>query len=289
MKKLRVLFIAACVLLGSTGQAFAISIVYNDFSDISDFQLNGSALGLGNPVFFGGQHVLRLTDDFWDGGSAFLKSPVSLAADASFSTAFQFQITDNRGIGSPAGADGLVFTVQTVSNDVGGAGVGIGYSGIPNSVGVEFDTFNNGSIDGNNGNHIGINTNGNINSVARANYPDIFNDGSIFHAWIDYNGVTDLLEVRAASSAVRPVTPFLSHTVDLVSVLGQTDAYIGFTSGTGAGTGDHDIRAWQLNTDYDPINRIGGNPGGTTVPEPSTVLLMGLGLAAAGVVKKVRS
>lgn len=41
--------------------------------------------------------------------------------------------------GLGCGADGLVFVVQTNSNKVGGGG-GIGYQGIPNSVGVELDT-----------------------------------------------------------------------------------------------------------------------------------------------------
>lgn len=74
----------------------------------------------------------------WSGG-AFLTNAISLANDASFGTAFSFQITNPFN----TGAGGIVFVVQTVANNVGGGG-GIGYAGRANSVGVEFDTWDNG-------------------------------------------------------------------------------------------------------------------------------------------------
>ena len=41
-----------------------------------------------------------------------------------------------------------MFVLQTVSSNVGGVGGGMGYVGIPNSVGIEFDNWNNGAGDG---------------------------------------------------------------------------------------------------------------------------------------------
>jgi hypothetical protein len=104
------------------------------------------------------------------------------------------------------------------------------------------------------------------------------NNGAIWSVWVDYNGAADSLEVRIAQgeAALRPLGALLSYGVDLTSILGTTDAFVGFTSGTGAAWGNHDILAWQFNSTFDPISEIGD------VPEPSTLILLGLGLAGFG-------
>jgi Ca2+-binding RTX toxin-like protein len=226
---------------------------FDDFSDTSNLTFNSSAKKATS--FDGQSSVIRLTDSGWQNGSAFLTSPISLSNDASFSTFFQFQITDPGGWTDTdgVGADGIVFVIQTVANNVGGGGAGIGYEGIPNSLGIEFDTWNNGGIDGDSGNHVGINLNGNIDSVKRLNVETRLNDGNIWNSWVDYNGATDLLEVRLSQTQERPADPLLSYNVDLPLVLGKTDAFIGFTSGTGLASGDHDILSWKFNDVYNPI------------------------------------
>ena len=57
---------------------------------------------------------------------------------------------DNSRYGDPTGgaADGIMFVVQTVGNNVGGSGGNIGYFGITNSVGIEYDTYEWKSPDG---------------------------------------------------------------------------------------------------------------------------------------------
>lgn len=52
-------------------------------------------------------------------------------------------------------------------------------------------------------------------------------DGYWYSYFVD-NGATDLLEVRLALSDTRPTAALMSHTVDLVTLLGTTDAFIGF-------------------------------------------------------------
>jgi hypothetical protein len=146
-----------------------------------------------------------------------------------------------------------VFVAQTVANTAGGIGGGIGYLGLANSVGVEFDTWDNGAQDGSNGNHIGINLAGSVDSVVRQNIATRMNNGAVWYAWVDYDGASDALEVRLAQTNARPAAANITHTVDLVGVLGQPDAFVGFTSGTGSAGGDHDIRSWTFINEYNPI------------------------------------
>lgn len=286
----RTIFAAAIAtaLGGMASNANATTILFNDFSSSAGLQLNGNAaLATDN----GGRNVLRVTPDMGgQSGSAFSTNAVSLASNASFSTAFRFRIYSTTGGGAcdgqGCGADGIVFAVQTVSNTAGGAGGGIGYAGLPNSVGIEFDTWNNGAGDAYSSNHVGIDLNGNMNSVALATVANEMNNGNVWSAWVDYNGASDLLELRLAegASAARPTSALLSYTVDLTTYLGTTNAFVGFTSGTGAAWDNHDIVAWQFNSTYDPIGNIGG-----TVPEPGTVSLALAAAAALGVARRKSS
>lgn len=261
--------IAAALLAASVVPAQAALVInYADFSSVSGLTLNGAAAQAGN--------VLRVTPAAnSQAGSAFSTNTVSLAAGAAFSTFFQFRFSSPGGAsdGDSLGADGLVFAVQTVANNVGGIGGGIGYQGIGNSVGIEFDNWNNGAWDDNDGNHVGIDINGNIDSVVQTHVATNFNGSGIWNAWVDYDAATDLLEVRLTQALLRPVLATLSYSVDLATVLGSTNAYVGFTSGTGSAYANHDVLSWQLEDRFRPIG---------TVPEPASLALVGLALAAAG-------
>ena len=72
------------------------------------------------------------------------------------------------------------------------------------------------------------------------------NDGDVWYSWIDYNGVTDLMEVRLSLTNSRPALPQLTHALDLGAQLGVANAFVGFGSGTGAGVGNHDILSWAV-------------------------------------------
>jgi hypothetical protein len=255
-------------------QAGAAAISYPDFSSVAGLTINGNAAQVGN--------VLRVTPaTFSQAGSAFSTSTVSLASNASFSTYFQFRFTDPGGACDSAttcGADGLVFVVQTVANNVGTGGGGIGYQNIPNSVGIEFDTWNNGSIDNNSSNHVGIDLNGSVSSVVLTEVTEAdMNNGAVWNAWVDYNGATNLLEVRLSQSAVRPTAAIASLVRNLANDLGTTNAFVGFTSGTGAAFANHDVLSWTLEDKFAPIG---------TVPEPASLALLGLAFAGLAMARR---
>lgn len=254
MKKSTLANLLAAALVGGVTQTYATSLNYADFSNVSGLQVNGNAA----QATSGDGQVLRLTPSApGQSGSAFSLNAIALNSGYSFSTFFSFRLSNPGGIGDEdgQGADGIVFTVQTVANTSGGAGGGIGYQGIANSLGIEFDTYNNGSgLNDPNGNHIGIDTAGNIASVATQTYPTRMNDGNVHYSWVDYNGATGQLDVRLADSLSRPIAANLSYNLDLGAILGSANAFVGFTAGTGAGYNDQDILSWQFNDKYDPIN-----------------------------------
>lgn len=254
--------------------ANATTLVYNDFSDTTGLQINGNAAAAND----GARDVLRVTPaTSGQSGSVFSTSPITFAANYSFSTRFTFNF-NNPGNG---GADGLVFVIQPFSNTTGGAGGGIGYQGIGNSLGVEFDNWDNGGVDNNSSNHVGIDLNGNIGSVSLIQSPFDLDSGQDLTAWIDYNGVTQTLEVRFNDSNSRPMAALLSYNVDLASVVGNPQAYVGFTSGTGAAWANHDLVNWEFRDTFRPI--------GGGVPEPATWAMLVLGFGALGAAMRRRS
>ena len=240
------------------------------FSDFGSNSLAGSALQLnGNAAFTNGVEgtpVLRLTPASTDqAGSAFL--PVRLGDNLSFSTEFSFQMTNGGGITdgtiNPTGADGIVF-VLAESPGLGGQGGGVGYSGLANSIGIKFDTFQDGTANDPNGNFVAIYTDGSVNTAGYVPYspsnpstePQYFSpstsmkNGDIWHVWIDYNGDTSELDVRLSDGVnTRPATPQLSQSISLnnLSILGPSpQLYAGLTSGTGQAYDDNDILSWQF-------------------------------------------
>lgn len=224
-------------------------------------------------------------------GAGYSTTAITLGANATFSTTFQFQITNAIGI---APADGFTFVVAANATGLGSLGGGLGYAGVANSVAIEFDTFNNGSTPTEpNSNHIGVNLNGSLASQAvatpygvapcdfSAGYlkPGCMSNGNIWTATITYDGATQLLDMflQDGSAAAQHIISGLS--IDIGAALGTSTAFVGFTSGTGSGAADHDILNWRLAND----TSITGN-----VPEPGSLALGGLAMAALGLSRRRR-
>jgi hypothetical protein len=263
----------AALLASFAAPAAALDASFGDFSNVSSLQLNDRAATIGNAVTDDqGRKVLRLTDNYAQKGSAYLPTAVSLANDLSFSTSFQFRITAGDGFHESGefpvkGADGITFVVGSTYNVTGAAGDGIGYHGNWYSAAIEFDTFDNGAPRDVDGNHVGVNLSGSANSVtARRVTEGLLNNGQVWSAWIDYDGVADRIEVRVTqgAGAARPDEAFLAYDTDLDSIVLGNDVYFGFTSATGSLRNNHDILNWNIRTI-------------AAVPEPEPFALLGLG------------
>jgi hypothetical protein len=250
--------ILSCIICSSPVRAdTAITVVAQNFTDgrHEQFQMIGDAV-LNEDFIKLTQNVLATA------GSAVYNERITLPDDRSFSTYFTFSMKDPACTISGRGADGIAFILKSNRDSLGQKGLGIGYSGIAPSVAVEFDTFVNGEFADPDDNHIGVNFNGIMTSVATEKAPFQLNSGDLYHAWIDFDGARQLLEVRLSKTEERPSTATFSRTLNLPAII-EPDVYIGFTASTGACRELHSIHSFYFNADL--------VPGGIDVSEDTYV------------------
>ncbi|HEX3887081.1 MAG TPA: PEPxxWA-CTERM sorting domain-containing protein [Phenylobacterium sp.] len=299
---------AAATLLAAAaaaGAAQADTFSFSNFNTTPGLTLAGNATTTGSPK------VLRVVGaNFDEAGAAYNTNAFTLGSSDTFSTQFQFQMSGGGGINP---ADGFTFVVAANPTGLGGEGFGLGYAGVANSVAVEFDTFyngpgsvanngggaNNDDIDGANNpssNHVAIDTNGiltntdltDVYGVASCGFtngtpaessnqtPGCLSNGDVWTANISYNGsqLTVALFDPAKGAAFVALD---SVDIDLASLLGTDQAFVGFTASTGAGFQNTDILNWS----FANTTQLAGIPGGA--PEPATwgLMITGFGLAGA--------
>jgi hypothetical protein len=176
--------------------------------------------------------LLQLTDGLSnEARSAFYKTAVPVT---DFTTDFTFQLLN-------PDADGMTFTIQSNNpKEVGNSGGGLGYAGIPNSVAVKLDLFDNR---GEGSDSTGLYFNGAYpGTPALSLYPAGINlhSGHVFAIHITYSHdqgegtITDTATGQTASMSLQG---------DLSKLVGDT-AYVGFTGGTGSLTAIQNILTW---------------------------------------------
>ena len=222
--------------------------------------------------------ALRLTSNTANqSGSAWFVTPEPVASG--FTATFQFLITNP----SATPADGLAFVIQNASAALGaigytgGNGGAIAYgdddtnshpnSGIPSSLAIEFDTFQNGwDADAN---HVAVQSCGKLNNTSHHKQlcsaggsnstlgiaPAATLGSDILSASGQLHTVSVLYIPPAASCAptcnnltvTLDGTIILTVSADLTSLgLSDGNAYVGFTGATGAYDEDQDIVSWSM-------------------------------------------
>jgi Bacterial lectin/Chitobiase/beta-hexosaminidase C-terminal domain len=189
---------------------------FNGSTDLDDFRLQ----------------LTNGEDD--EAGSAFYTRPVNIAA---FTTDFTFQLSNPQ-------ADGMTFTIQGVgATALGAIGGGLGYAGIPKSVAIKFDLYNNG---GEGSDSTGLFTSGNsptVPAIDLTNTPINLHSGDYFDAHITYDGLnltmtlTDSISLQSWSHA---------WPINIPAAAGGNTAYMGFTAGTGGLSSSQKITSWTL-------------------------------------------
>jgi len=217
-----------------------------NFSNAAGWQINGNATIISSSY-------LRLTPNAGNqAGSAFWKQKISLPDDMSFSTYFTSKMTPG------SRADGMTFCIQQASNNAGSSGGGLGYQGMPGkSIAIEYDTYDNGEVGGNN--HIALDINGALHGTTNVvSSPVNLADGTMKYNWIEYNGATNVLQVRISNTNVRPTAATLSVTINLATnFVGISDFYFGYTAATGGATEEHAIYSALVAPNSTPLSSTG--------------------------------
>jgi lysophospholipase L1-like esterase len=199
---------------------------------------------------------LRLTvDQESQTGAAWL--PAKQQVQDGFEATFDWQI--NRA-NPRRGADGFAFVIHNADLPfpglaLGGGRNGLGYSGILNSLAVEFDTLQNlpeefgGELGDPNDNHISVQSRGTLPNTANPTFSlgsttglPLLADGNVHRAKVVY--VPGTLTIFL-DDLTRPV---LTVPVDLGTTLSldNSRAWIGFTAATGGRSQAHDILSFSF-------------------------------------------
>ena len=220
--------------------------------------------------------VARLTDgDFGEASTVFTKNAVAFN---NFTTSFTYQV-DPR-VGS---ADGLTFIMQADprgANAVGGAGGGLGYTGIANSIAVKFDIWTSNTHRSTTGLYLDGEPVDSPAGRAKQIFMDTdpanvinFNSGHVFRIDLAYDSTAHVLS-ETVTDTVTNAKFSTTYSVDIGAHLGSNVGYVGFGGGTGGQTAVQDIRTWTYHS-------AGAKPGDS--PEtPAASSSLGSGGSSAG-------
>ncbi|MEA1875188.1 MAG: T9SS type A sorting domain-containing protein [Bacteroidota bacterium] len=195
--------------------------VFADCESVKEFTMNGDTYQNGDACF------IITEDKASQSGSVWSNYKIDMIDD--FTIDFDVYLGDDFG-----GADGLVFALQGDCASSGGDGSSLGFGGISNSVGIEFDTYDNGSNNDLSNDHLAIISDGSTDHWASTNLAGPYDAGELEDdAWhsasISWDVSAETLSVSLDGSQV------LSYTGDIITdqLASSTQAFWGFTGGTG--------------------------------------------------------
>ena len=126
---------------------------------------------------------------------------------------------------------------------IGSNGGGLGFASIPNSVALAFNLYQSGVS---NAQTLGVYTGG-ANPVGSstnlAGSAVNLHSGHPFHVQLTYNGTTLTVTLTDKTTAASVTVSFA---VNIVSSVGSSSAYVGFTGSTGAYVSTQNILNWSF-------------------------------------------
>ena len=203
---------------------------------------------MGDAAIAGG-NILRLTPAVGSMEGAAWYNVEKPYVSVPWETTFAFNLNEN--FDAPGGSDGFTFVIQNHQPTyLAGGGGTLGYYALPNSLVVEFDTFQNSEVNDPSSSHISVHTNGTDSnswdealSIGAYTTPTIIDDATTHTAKISY--VPGTLKVYLDDLS----NPVITASIDLNETLSLDagGAWIGFTATTGGGYQNHDILNWTYN------------------------------------------
>ena len=231
------------------------SFIKYDFKNSTDIIINSSAKLKGTTI--------RLVPSSPNlAGSIFNKQPITISNG--FDSEFSFRFTNGYNDvadGSPAGADGIAFVIQATNPGYyGKTGGGIGYSGIANSIAVEFDDYKDDNDLGDpDGRHVAVFSNGKeANSsdhrssallACTSKIPLLKADSTLYYGKIEYLSKEKKLNIYLDTTANYKIPVLVVDSLSLTKLLnliGGDRAFVGFTSATGASYQNTDLISWSF-------------------------------------------
>ncbi|XP_074268884.1 L-type lectin-domain containing receptor kinase VIII.1-like [Silene latifolia] len=190
-------------------------------------------------------------------GRAFYSKPVKFRQSGSnspvrFTTFFSFTVTN---LNPSSIGGGLAFLLSPTADSPGSAGgfLGLGSGSDSGSfVAVEFDTLMDVEYKDINSNHVGLD----LSSMVSTQVGDLgeikvdLKSGDLINAWVEYSGLTRVLNVSVSYSNVKPKEPFLSFSIDLDEYVSDV-MYVGFSGSTQGSTETHSIDWWSFSSSFD--------------------------------------
>ena len=193
---------------------------------------DGAGLDLNGATTYSGTALQLTNGSNNEASSAFSAAPLNIR---SFTTDFAFQLVNPQ-------ADGFTFVIQNAGpTALGAAAEGLGFWGIPHSVAIKFDIYNNV---GEGAESTGLYTDGvapTVPAVSLTGTPINLHSGDPIAAHITYDG-TDLTLTLTDSSTLG--TWSYSWPINIPATVGGNTAYVGFTAGTGGETATQNVLSW---------------------------------------------
>ncbi len=231
---------------------------------LATLQLNGSAQ-LTSPG------SITLTNEYYQAGSAFVRTPYSFPAGASFSACFFYQAQAPE---PDVPADGLAFVIQNLGPNspayLGLSGSGMGFftlSYYP-AIAVTFNYYPN-AITGSPAGTIAVATTIGANLIQNVPVLPVLPGPGLFRGvWIQYNNTSRKLNVYYGNTTVQPTMPTLSTVLptDLSTMLGG-QVYFGITAGTGADYAVQQLKYFAVQVTTNQVLDIPEGPAfGSTQP-----------------------
>jgi hypothetical protein len=219
--------------------ATAGNFTFTDFSDCSQLVLRGNAMCIGGQLQLTSADIDQL-------GFAWVPQPYNLVALHDFAMVLRVSMQ-----GFDLTGDGMTIILQSDPRGLDAVGITggqLGISSIAPSTAIELDTFKD-QVAGNTDpdyNHIGIDLDGDVDSVATIDPPFEMLTTGTFTIWLDYTATTQALAISIDPSTTKPASLFTVAT-DL-SRLGSA-AYLGLTGTTGDSYHTNGAISWSLVVD----------------------------------------